>query len=144
MIKEKDIKIGDKVWFEEYWTQRVLYGYVEAFSTEQKISVGQRVKVRGLKNNTAFDKNSTAYVKLENLYRSKNDCIKGIQEKNDKIVAEYKAEITDLESLIAFPLKHNVGQCEEYTDYEAIRAYKERAAELGLAINLEKENIERE
>lgn len=136
MIKEKNIKIGDKVWFEEYWTQRVLCGYVEAFSTEQKISVGQRVKVRGLKNNTAFDKNSTAYVKLENLYRSKNDCIKGIQEKNDKIVAEYKAEITDLESLITFPLKHNVGQCEEYTDYEAIRAYTERAAELVLPIKM--------
>lgn len=56
----------------------------------------------------------------------------------------YKAEITDLESLIAFPLEHNVGQCDEYTDYEAIRAYKERTAELGLVINLEKENIERE
>lgn len=136
MIKEKDIKIGDKVWFEEYWTQRASCGYVEAFS------VGQRVKVRGLKNNTAFDKNSTAYVKLENLYRSKNDCIKGIQEKNDKLVAEYKAEITDLESLIAFPLKHNVGQCEGYTDYEAIRAYTERAAELVLPIVTKSEQNE--
>lgn len=137
MIKEENINIGDRVWFEEYWTQRALCGCVEAFYTEQ------RVKVRGLKSNGAFDKNSVAYVKSENLYRSKNDCIKGIQEKNDKIVAEYKTEITDLESLIAFPLKHNVGQCEEYTDYEATRAYTERAAELGLAINLEKENIER-
>ena len=131
MIKEEDINIGDRVWFEEYWTQRALCGYVNGFSTEQRVKV-------------TLDKNSTAYVKLENLYRSKNDCIKGIQEKNDKIVAEYKAEITDLESLIAFPLEHNVGQCDEYTDYEAIRAYKERAAELGLVINLEKENIERE
>lgn len=133
MIKEEDIKIGDRVQFEEYWTQRSLCGYVNRFST------GQRVQV-------TLDTNSIAYVKLESLYRSKNDCIKGIQEKNDKIVAEYKAEITDLESLIAFPLKHNVGQCEEYTDYEAIRAYTERAAELVLPIvtKSEQNEIERD
>ena len=131
MIKKEDINIGDRVWFEEYWTQRVLCGYVNSFSTEQRVKV-------------TLDKNSTAYVKLENLYRNKDDCIKGIQEKNDKIVAEYKAEITDLESLIAFPLKHNIGHCEEYTDYEARRAYKERAAELGFDFDLEKEGIEKD
>lgn len=69
MIKEEDIKVGDRVWFEEYWTQRASCGYVNGFST------GQRIKV-------TLDTNSTAYVKLEDLYRSKNDCIKGIQEKN--------------------------------------------------------------
>lgn len=51
-----------------------------------------------------------------------------------------------MESLIAFPLKHNVGQCEEYTDYEAIRAYTERAAELVLPIvtKSEQNEIERD
>lgn len=56
-----------------------------------------------------------------------------LKKENQKRVDNYKAEITDIASLVVFPLSHTFG-AEEYTDYEAIRAYKERARELGFKI----------
>ena len=56
-----------------------------------------------------------------------------LKRKIKKIVDGYKSEITDIASLVAFPLTHPFG-AEEYTNYEAISAYKERAKELGFNI----------
>ena len=70
---------------------------------------------------------------LNNLFATKYEAIQAIKKARQQIVDDYKAEITDIASLVAFPLSHPFG-AEEYTDYEAIKAYKERAKELGFKI----------
>lgn len=84
MIKEKDIKTGEKVYFKEYLTQKVLCGYIE------KIVEGKGVEIREIRDNDTTD--VVAYVKFKNIYRNRNDCIKNISIEN-KIVADYKVLI---------------------------------------------------
>lgn len=67
------------------------------------------------------------------MFATKHEAIEAIKKANQKIVDDYKKEITDIASLVVFPLSHTF-YAEEYTDYEAIRAYKERAKELGFEI----------
>ena len=87
MIKEKDIKIDEKVYFIEYLTQKVLCGYIE------KIVKGKGVEIRQIRDNDTFDNTDVVvYVKFKNIYRNRNDCIKNISIEN-KIVADYKVLI---------------------------------------------------
>lgn len=113
------IKVGDKVWYCEFWSGQIECGVV----TE-------------LKNDVATVKSSiigTSEMRCETLFASKAACIEAARAKSQERVDEYKAEITDIATLVQFPLNHTFG-AEEYTDYEAIRAYKERATELGFNV----------
>ena len=136
MIDKSKIRIGNIVWFKEYWTERVVYGKVESIED-------WGVKVHGVSRDDDNSFTGSLDCQFKNIYRSKDECIEAVNTENEKIVEEYKAEITDLESLIAFPLKHNVGQCEEYTDYNAIKAYTEKAAELILPLKSKQHEIDR-
>lgn len=69
----------------------------------------------------------------DNLFATKEEAIAAAKQESQDWVDDYKKEITDIASLVAFPLSHTF-YAEEYTDYEAIRAYKERAKELGFEI----------
>lgn len=135
-LNKNDIKLGDKVWFcENIWSARIVYGIIEDIKDEYILVHGK-----------SYDNNSFTgklHKMFNDVFKTKEQCLQAIKTKNDLIIAAYKEEITDIKSLINFPLEHNVGQCEEYTDYETIRAYKERAAELGFNIDLEN-SIERD
>ena len=67
-------------------------------------------------------------IKLEMINASKSNF--------EKLVKEYKAEITDIDSLLAFPLKNDL-----ISDDAAKTAYKAKAIEFGFNIEHE-ENIE--
>lgn len=131
-MNKNDIKkvLHTTVWFQENWTNRIVYGLLEAMDNDY-------VRIYGNSKDDKYSFKGSCWVHFKEIYKTKDDCIKAIKAKNDAIVEVYKAEIIDLYSLINFPLKYNVGQCEEYTDYNATRAYKERAAELGFDIDLE-------
>lgn len=49
--------------------------------------------------------------------------------KSDELISKYKAGIKDMNDLLRFPLEHCFNG-EEYTEYEAMEAYKIRANEL--------------
>lgn len=68
----------------------------------------------------------------ENAYKTKDDAIKSVREKDERQVADYKAMMPDIKGLVQFALDYNTCRCEEYTDECAIRAYTERAKELGV------------
>jgi hypothetical protein len=68
----------------------------------------------------------------KNMYKTEDEAIKSVHEKDEKQVAEYKAMMPDIKGLVQFALDHNTHCCEEYTDECAIRAYTERAKELGV------------
>lgn len=90
------------------------------------------IKVKG----EVYEKGSAARTTtqpLNNLFATKEKAIAAAKQESQDWVDDYKKEITDIASLVAFPLSHTF-YAEEYTDYEAIRAYKERAKELGFKI----------
>ena len=126
MININDIKIGQKVWYQEYWSQMIVWGKVTKITKFDNNEDG--IEVTG----EVYEKESAAGTTtqpLNNLFATKHEAI----EANQEWVDEYKKEITDIASLVAFPLSHTF-YAEEYTDYEAIRAYRERAKELGFEI----------
>lgn len=51
-------------------------------------------------------------------------------EASDKLVQKYKNKIKTLKDLIEFPLQYCISCGEEYTNWEAQKAYKIRASEL--------------
>lgn len=128
MINKNNIALGDKVWFRETWTEKIICGTVKAIKDERILLHGNLI------DNNSFV--GTLTKTLNDVFTTREQCIQAAVEKNNQLVAAYKAEITDINSLVNFPLNHSFGT-EEYTDYEAIRAYKERAAELGFSINVE-------
>ena len=66
----------------------------------------------------------------------KREMINASKSNFEKLVKEYKAEITDIDSLLAFPLKNDL-----ISDDAAKTAYKAKAIEFGFNIEHE-ENIE--
>lgn len=59
-----------------------------------------------------------------------------MKQKTENIVKEYKDSIKDVNDLIRFMYNENVATAEEYTDWNARRAAKERTLEL-LGIELD-------
>lgn len=130
MININDIKIGQKVWYQEYWSQMIVWGKVTKITKFENNEYGIEVTGEVYAEGSSV---GTTTQPLNNLFATKYEAIEAIKKANQKRVDDYKAEITDIASLVAFPLSHTF-YAEEYTDYEAIRAYKERARELGFKI----------
>ena len=82
------------------------------------------------KNGHLVDKSFGSATKLaSDLYYTAKECYDAIDAKNNKIINDYCKEIKTIEDLIDFPLHHClIG--EEYTDDEAVVAYKIKAKEL--------------
>lgn len=130
MINISKLKIGQKVWFKEHWSQMIVWGKVTEIKKPDNDDYVIEVKGDVCDNESAP---GTTFQPLNNLFATKDDAITAIEKENQKIVDGYKSEITDIASLVAFPLTHPFG-AEEYTNHEAISAYKERAKELGFNI----------
>lgn len=124
MMNKNEVKIGDKIWFQEQWTERVIYGIVTKISDKGVYLDGV------IHDDNSFIGSSGAI--WENAYKTKDDAIKSVREKDERQVAEYKAMMPDIKGLVQFALDYNTCRCEEYTDECAIRAYTERAKELGV------------
>lgn len=131
MININDIKINQKVWFKETWTERIVCGFVSEI-TRHSDNEGHIIKVKG-KSYLEDSFIGITHQSPDNLFVTKEEAIAAAKQESQDWVDEYKKEITDIASLVAFPLSHTF-YAEEYTDYEAIKAYKERAKELGFEI----------
>lgn len=66
----------------------------------------------------------------DSVFATKNEAHKASVEATDKLVQKYKMEIKTLKDLLEFPLHHCISGGEEYTEWEAQRAYRLRANEL--------------
>lgn len=131
MININDIKINQKVWFKETWTERIVCGFVSEI-TRHSDNEGHIIKVKG-KSYLEDSFIGITHQSPDNLFVTKEEAIAAAKQESQDWVDDYKKEITDIASLVAFPLSHTF-YAEEYTDYEAIRAYRERAKELGFEI----------
>lgn len=131
MININDLKINQKVWFKEAWTKRIVCGFVSEI-TRRADNEEHIIKVKG-KSYLEDSFIGITHQLPDNLFATKEEAIAAAKQESQDWVDDYKKEITDIASLVAFPLSHTF-YAEEYTDYEAIRAYKERAKELGFEI----------
>lgn len=131
MININDIKINQKVWFKETWTERIVCGFVSEI-TRHSDNEGHIIKVKG-KSYLEDSFIGITHQSPDNLFVTKEEAIAAAKQESQDWVDDYKKEITDIASLVAFPLSHTF-YAEEYTDYEAIKAYRERAKELGFEI----------
>lgn len=64
------------------------------------------------------------------MFRTVEEIENAQKESNDRQTERYKKEIDSVEDLLRFALKVPVAYCEEYTNENAIRAFKEKALEL--------------
>lgn len=131
MININKLEINQKVWFKESWTERIVCGFVNVI-VKNPDNEGYIIEIKG----ASYLEDSfigITHQSPDNLFKTKEEAIAAVKKENQKRVDKYKTEITDVASLVAFPLSHPFG-AEEYTNYEAIRAYKERAKELGFKI----------
>lgn len=132
MININDIKINQKVWFKEHWTERIVCGFVSEI-TRHSDNNDHIIEIKG-KSYLEGSFIGTTHQSPDNLFVTKEEAIAAAKKESQEWVDNYKAEITDIASLVAFSLSHTF-YAEEYTDYESIRAYKERARELGFKIS---------
>lgn len=95
-------------------------GYVEYES-----STGQSVyKLHSADNHGTFCATEDC------IFATKEDACKAYEEASAELVERYKSEIRTLRDLLEFPLSHCLACGEEYTEYEAQKAYRIRANEL--------------
>lgn len=127
MMNKSDIKIGQTVYIQEHWTKGIFEGTVtEILDEGVRVDAGYFVDSNG-KPTHIFGGDTGGM--FEDVYPTAKDAYDGINAKYDAQVKAYCEEITDANSLAAFPLKHPFG-AEEYTNCAAIEAYKIRCKEL--------------
>ena len=129
MVDINNIKIGDKLWFSDWRTNHIVYGFVKSKSESVICLEGDMSDI-----NKSFIGNRRC--EWFEVYSSKEELINAAKNNFEKLVKEYKAEITDTDSLLAFPLKNDLT-----SDYAAKTAYKAKAIEFGFNIEHE-EDIE--
>lgn len=122
MINMQKFKNGDTVYVNSIWNKEdecIITGYVE-----QESSTGECMYiVNSVTNGCTFGATDACVFATKKEAHQAN--IRNIEDK----IKKYKAEIKDINDLIRFPLKYCFNG-EEYTDYEAMKAYKIRAKEL--------------
>lgn len=119
-MKIEDIKTGDLVWVYNDDICNAEYGLVTDIAQKQS-----KVKINGTGKVDSF----MFFIvrNAEDCFLTKQSCIKK--------VTSYKSEITDITSLIRFPLIHSF-KIDKRIDQEAIRAYIEKAKEFGINIDI--------
>lgn len=115
-------KNGDTVYVNDAWSKEdecIITGYVEHES-----STGECVYiVNSVTNGYTFCATEAC------VFATKKEAHQANIQYITSQIEKYKAEIKDINDLIRFPLKYCFNG-EEYTDYEAMKAYKIRAKEL--------------
>lgn len=117
-------KIGDMVWWFDAWgTLRsgTIYDFTPA--REGKIA---KIYENGRKG-------ACTGALIEACWPSKEACLAKEAERSAAQVAAYKESIQSVHDLVRFLYKHDVNS--EYRDYDAAKAVKERAAELGVPVS---------
>ena len=96
MMNKNEVRIGDKIWFQENWTGRITYGIVTEISDNG-------VRLDGVsRDDNSFIGSSGAI--WGNMYKTKDDAVKGVREKDDRLVAKYKAMMPDKKDLSSLHL----------------------------------------
>lgn len=128
MIEREYIATGQPVFFIEKWsgsvTKAVVTGIHDDHAELKCLSV---VDEDG--SDIAPACGSCGQV-FEDLLSTAREAYAAKQEKFAAQVAAYRSQIRSLADLLAFGLSHRIALSEEYTDFAAREAYRQRGAEL--------------
>lgn len=117
-MPETEIRINDTVWFFD--------PYGSLFCGRVTKITGGYAEVKGTGGNSI----GSTGVKIADCYATEQECISAKQEADRAEVEAYKAQITDVAALVEFMYSHTVSCAEEYTDWNARKAARERSREL--------------
>ena len=126
------MKVGDTVYHYENWGGSVMRGVIKKISKYVKVEDDYVVNENG--GEVCYCPNVT-YRKKEQLYSSAEAAYEEQLKVQQNKIKEYCDQIKSIEDLVKFSIDHCLNG-EEYTDYEARRAYINRVSDL-LGIKLE-------
>lgn len=125
----KNWKKGDKCWYIEGWSNIPVRAKISEIKTHEAGFLYAVLK--GIDGNYG-----TTGRPFDNLFLTRDDAIEAIQEYEETRTEKLENEIQTIEDLVRFAYNNHVSCCEEYTDWEARKAYANRAKAL-LGIDLE-------
>ena len=127
------LNAGDKIFVCEYWSQNIYQATVVKVYAENNTLYAQYTYdylVDADGNEVTYGiHGGTSAAKFDDIWFSAKEAYTEIAARRAKIVKTYCDEIVTVKDLLEFPLNHCLDG-EEYTDYEAIEAYKIKVKEL--------------
>lgn len=117
--------VGDKVWFESTWS-----GVVSGVITEIRSEKDRKTDKPVLWVMVESDELGNTGARLENCYASEDECLAAAEAESKALIKSYKESIKDINDLVSFMYNNTVSTAEEYTNWEARTAVKERVKEL--------------
>lgn len=125
------MQVGDIVYFYEYWSDSIEKGKIEELKNVNGLKAAEvrNIGVVDSEGKTISNAYGTSTRYVENLYPSAASAYSVYFEKSIKQKRQYIEKIKTVRDLVDFPLNHCL--CgDEYTDYDAKAAYKQRVKEL--------------
>lgn len=128
MIKREYIAIGQPVFFIEKWSGSVTKAVVTQIHDDH--AELKCVSVVDEDGNDITPSYGSCGQAFEELSATARTAYAAKQEEFTAQVAAYRGQIRSLADLLAFGLSHRIAPSEEYTDFAAREAYRQRGAEL--------------
>lgn len=126
MLNKERATTGQTVCIKENWTGLIVRGRIcEIYDNGIRIHGESYVNPDGTERQPYYGETGA---KWEHVWLTAEDAYAGMECQSEAAVSAYCTEITDLASLLQFPLKHCLNG-EEYTDWEAKKAYELKAKE---------------
>ena len=134
--KEKNMKVRDIAYYYEHWSDSIVKCEIVSIKEidGKEFAEVKDIGTVDMEDEIICNTYGTSTRLASILYPTVESAYKAYYDKNEELKQKYLEEITDVQDLIRFPLDHCLNG-DEYTDYVAVAAYKEKAREL-LGINL--------
>lgn len=121
------LKLHDKIYYEDTWANDIIEAEIVAIGIKTvEIHDLWHINKNGKRNEKSY---GVRQLLIDDVYTSYEEAYNARNEKASKAVKAYCDAINSVEDLVRFPLQHCLNG-EEYTDYNALKAYKIRAHEL--------------
>lgn len=130
------MKAGDIAYYYECWSNFIIKCEINEIKEVDGETIAKVKNIGAVdkEDNIIFNAYGTSAKRASILHFSLEAAYKAYNDEFEKIKNEYMKEIKTIEDLVQFPLDHCLTG-DEYIDYKAVAAYKEKAREL-LGINL--------
>ena len=122
-----EFEFNKKVYFKDKACNMLLSGRMN-IEKYDRLSGQTYIEVIGTNDTNSFIGHRD--VKSTELFDTFNECIAHINAENNKVINNYKSQINSVEDLIRFLYMNPCNNAEEYTDYLAAEAAKQKALEL--------------
>ena len=113
-----DWSVGDQCFYQETWSQNIVSGIITNLAGTGE---AMTATVNGGKEFPGCVQRP-----VDTLFATKDDAMMAVTQSSMAKVAAYEQEMPDLNAVLQFAWTHPIATCEEYTDWEARRAYQNR------------------